>query len=297
MDFDNAIELFIVNQQLKGNTNDTIRSARERLHRFYKFYGDKPVEDIILLDVNKYHLHLRSCGYKNITIKSYLVLLRTFLSYMCGEGIILNDFTKDIQMPKVEKPIKEILTNEEIKFLLGCFNTKSMMGLRNYLICALMLDCGIRKSEVENLKAADINHDKNYLKINGKGRKQRIVPIGLRMKKMLMTYQMRYRKPSNINEPYFLLDKTGKRMSKECIKNLFARLKIKTGIPRLHAHLLRHTFATNFLTNELGTIYELSLIMGHEDVKTTEVYLNIASYYNFINAKHKNKSYLDTFCL
>lgn len=293
MTINDCIEVFILEQQLKGNTPKTIENYSEFLKRFSSYYENMNIEDMTIKHINKYHLYLRSTGITAISIKTYLRHLKVFFRFLYNKEFIKTPIHIDIILPKAEKPQIEILTDEEIKILLSQFSQKSMLGLRNTAICMLMLDAGLRKAEVEGLLIRNIRFDKNYLIVTGKGRKDRIVPLGLVAKRALLNYLYK-RKARNIECEYFFLNKTGERMEKECIKNLFRRLKIKTGIVRIHPHLLRHTFATNFLLNSLGDVYELSRILGHEDIKTTEIYLNIASYYKIIQKK-KKLSYLDTF--
>ena len=118
--------------------------------------------------------------------------------------------------------------------------------------------------------------------------KGRIVPIGERVTNDLRDYQ---RARGDAHEKFFLT-KNFAPITNGCVHSLMRRLKKRTGITRIHAHLFRHTFATNFLVHGLGDVYELSRLLGHGEIKTTEKYLQLASYYTIMQ-KRKKLSYLD----
>lgn len=156
-----------------------------------------------------------------------------------------------------------------------------------------MLDCGLRLSEITHLKMHNINFDKKYIKVYGKGRKERLVPIGEKVCKALCRY-LTQREEYGFFTDYFFLSSKGERIYSTCVVRLFYKLKNETGIERVHAHLLRHTYATNFLLYDLGDVYELSMLLGHNDIKTTEIYINISNYYKILEKRQKNRSYMDT---
>lgn len=171
--------------------------------------------------------------------------------------------------------------------------SKSEIGLRNRVLICLLLDCGLRLSEAVGLKSENINFEKGYIKVFGKGRKERIIPAGLKLRRMMITYVHKRRAADATADKYFFLTGKGKPITNGGVNSFLRRLKIRTGIARLHAHLFRHTFATNFLIHGLGDVYELSRILGHSEIRTTEKYLQLASYYTIIEKRGK-LSYLDT---
>ena len=147
---------------------------------------------------------------------------------------------------------------------------------------------------IAGIKTSDVNFDKGYLNVMGKGRKGRIVPIGLKVRRSMLAYVYKRRSADDPeSDRYFFLGRSRKPMTPDGIASLISRLKERTGIARLHAHLFRHTFATNYLVHSLGDVYELSRLLGHSDIRTTEVYLHLASYYTIIQRRGR-KTYLDT---
>jgi integrase/recombinase XerC/integrase/recombinase XerD len=132
-----------------------------------------------------------------------------------------------------------------------------------------------------------------YAMVIGKGRRGRIVPLGKTMRQALRDY-LNVRKPAAVSSEnkYIFLTWERRPIKNSTLDQLMKRLKKKTGIRRLHAHLFRHTFATNYLIHGLGDVYELSRLLGHSDIKTTEWYLQLASYYTIMERRER-VTYLD----
>jgi len=262
--------------------------------------GLPEISGLELSHAQKYQLHIdtkpaeRSGGERLTTrsVQTYMRHIRVFLKYCHDEGFLPEPIYQWLRLPKAERLTIEILTDAEIEIILQTF-TKSEIGLRNRAFICLLLDCGLRLSEAVGLKIADINFEKGYIKVLGKGRKERIVPVGLKVRRLMMSYVHKRRAAdAPEQDKYFFMTKHSKPITMHCISSLMGRLKKRTGITRLHAHLFRHTFATNFLVHGLGDVYELSRILGHSQIQVTEKYLHLASYYTIIE-KRKRLSYLD----
>jgi integrase/recombinase XerC/integrase/recombinase XerD len=206
--------------------------------------------------------------------------IRIFLGFCYEKELIKEAIHLKIQMPKAEKPVVEILTDEETSRLIESVKDNEYAD-RNRVIVYLMLDCGLRLSEVAGVRVSDVNYDSGYIIVKGKGRKSRIVPIGKKVGEELKAYSIGL----GCNIGFFNIKPEG-------IAKMITRMKKKTGITRLHAHLLRHTFATNFLIHGLGDVYELSRILGHGDIKITEGYVQLASYYKILRNPTR-QTYLD----
>lgn len=159
------------------------------------------------------------------------------------------------------------------------------MGLRNMCLFALMVDCGLRRNEALELECSNIHISQGIIKVLGKGQKERIVPIGLYTKKLLNTYITGY-KPTPIYETERLfLDRYLKPLTENGVKELFNRVKRKTGITKPHPHILRHTFATKYIMNG-GDIISLQQILGHTSLEMVKKYSHLASSY-LMRAHHK----------
>jgi len=304
MTLENSLKSFILDQRLKGNTDNTIKGYQRFINLFITWLAERNItfiSDITLHHVREYQLYITDKpaerrGGERLTrrsIQTYMRHIKVFLAYCHSEEFISEPFHLKIKTPKAERPVIEILTDDEIDIIINTFS-KSETGLRNRAIVSLLFDCGLRLSEVSGIKITDINFEKGYLKVFGKGLKERIVPLGLKVRRFMLAY-VHKRRIADVGDDnvYFFLSQARKPITSHCIGSLMQRLKKRTGIIRLHAHLFRHTFATNFLVHGLGDVYELSRILGHSEIRVTEMYLQLASYYTIIE-KRKRVSYMDT---
>ena len=176
------------------------------------------------------------------------------------------------KLPKAQRKTIDVLTDDEVKRLFACFNLRTMTGARNYAICALMLDSGLRLNEVVTLESGGVHIAEGYAIVNGKGNKQRIVPLGLHSKRALIRYMGRVPAVEQ-KTPLFVKD-TLIPLQQSTIKQLFRKLKTRAGIPRLRPHLLRHSFATRYLENG-GDIYSLQQILGHTSLEMVKRYVHL----------------------
>jgi len=303
MTLTNALDAFIIDQRLKGNSDKTIQGYNHMLGLFFSWLRSKNIANINMLSlecVKEYQLYINNKpaerrGRDKLTkktVQTYIRHIKVFLTFCHQEGFIEESLHTKIKMPKAEKTMIEIFTDGEVDKIMATFSDDEI-SLRNRAIVCLLLDSGLRLSEVTNLQTENINFEKRYIKVVGKGRKERIVPIGNMVRNALQKYydSRPFVSFSNSSSAFFL-SKFGKPLTSAGIGTVMRRLKKATGIKRLHAHLFRHTFATNFLVYGLGDVYELSMILGHCEMKVTEIYLQVASYYTILE-KRNRPTYLD----
>jgi len=213
---------------------------------------------------------------------------------LAREGLTQDNAAKDLKPPKVTRKVVSTLSDEEIRAILSTFST-SPSDARNQTLFMILLDSGLRIGELINLKMEDIHKDEGYLKVMGKGRKERIVPIGSNAQRTLQRYLFRYRpKPAHQGIDNVFLSISGNPLTENSIKLMFTRLATRSGVTRLHAHLCRHTFATRFLTNG-GDVFTLQQILGHSTLEMVRHYVNLAS--NHVAIQHQRFSPLDRLSL
>lgn len=274
-----VFQAFTVEQQIRGNSPQTIKYYSSCVNPFVLYVGiDCDVEEISVSDVKGYILSLRT-RVSSISLKTYVKGIKTFLAWLYDEDYISDDINSEIPIPRAQKKTIDVLTDDEIKRLFKLFNCKDIVGLRNYCICSLMLDSGFRKTEIVNLKLSDLHIPEGYILVNGKGNKQRIVPIGYHTQKHLIKY-VSFR-PVLKTENVFL-SKNLQPITKAVIECLFKKLKKELLVPRIKAHLLRHTFATRYLENG-GNIYALQQILGHTSLDMVKRYVHLAQHKNVAN--------------
>lgn len=152
-----------------------------------------------------------------------------------------------------------------------------------------MCDSGLRRGEILSLTMCNVDLKHDFLLVTGKGCKQRFVPLGKLSHDVLLYYIVYYRAGAGGSDPVFV-DRFGNACNANTIKQVFQKLKKCTGIDRLHPHLLRHTFATNYLVDG-GDLETLRLILGHSDLQVTSMYLHLAQNKRLLQSKHR--SHLD----
>nr|WP_243183476.1 tyrosine-type recombinase/integrase [Anaerosolibacter carboniphilus] len=291
MTIGNAIAQFLVDQELKGNTPKTIYNYERFLDYFAEFFGkDRMVDELTLMDLKRYQLSIadkdkhynfvttRKKKISKTTVQTYIRSLRVFINWLYNEGYITENLGAKFKLPKAPKKVVEVLSDEEIETLLGAINPRTEFGVRNHCIIALMLDSGLRRNEVLELDFDNVHFTQNVIKVSGKGQKERIVPLGLHTKKMLMKYMNGYRPMPEYETKRLFIDQEKKPLTDDAIKMFFQRLAKKTGIERLHPHMLRHTFATKYLING-GDIFSLQQILGHTSLEMVRRYSHLASSY------------------
>lgn len=291
MNLSQAYDLFIQEQKFRGNSSETISYYKICLNMFMDFCGrDLDINELDIVLFKGYQLHLQETKeIKRVSVRTYARAVRVFYRYLYFEDLIDIDINK-LKLMKATTEVILPLSDSEVKQLLNIFDN-SVLGVRDKLICMLMLDCGLRRGEVVNLTNSDIDLVNNTLKINGKGSKQRIVSFGLATREQIILYQKIMSKKFNKPTDSFFLTNCYEPITHNTIKMLFQDLKIKSGISRIYPHLLRHTFATNYIYNG-GNLEVLRVLLGHSTISITQIYIHLASQMHIINDKYD--SHLDT---
>ncbi len=229
------------------------------------------------------------------TIHGHVRTLRAFSNWLLREKLTDTNLTAGIKPPKMVKKVISTLSDEEIARILHTFNSSSHSQIRNKVIFMLLLDTGLRIGELISLKLDDIHIDEGLMKVLGKGKKERMVPIGNKAQKALQSYLFRYRpKAAHSGIENAFLSVYGTLLTENGVKLMFARLAKGSGVERLHAHLCRHTFATRFLLNG-GDVFTLQQILGHSTLEMVRNYVTLAS--NHVAMQHHKYSPLDRLSL
>ena len=273
-----AIDEFLIEQQVRGNSPRTVQGYRQKLKIFTRFTGDVSIEEISLPLCKRYYIHLTEKGNTSTTTQTYIRALRAFLTWCFNEDYIAENIPARFRLPKAQRKTIDVLTDDEVRRLFACFNVQPLRrrtGARDFAICALMFDSGLRLNEVVTLQVGNVHLAEGYCIVDGKGNKQRIVPLGLHSKRALIRYTGRLpvKYLQGEKTPLFVKDNLTP-LPQSTVKQLFRKLKVKANIPRLHPHLLRHSFATRYLENG-GDIYSLQQILGHTSLEMVKKYVHL----------------------
>lgn len=261
-----ALDMFILDKTVSNLSPETVKDYQTVVGAFVNWLGSErnvvDLTDGLLL--KQYILVLQQRNLTGKTIHTYVKHIKVYFRWLFTNGHIDSDPARDLRI-KYEKKIPDVLTMDEIQALID------IPSLRDRLIVCLLLDCGLRRREIISVDMADIVNGRLHVRL-GKGKKDRIVPLSEPLQDMIRLYDQERDQTC----PALIQTLDGRRLSTQGIHTVFRRLKKKTGIERLHAHLLRHTYGTYFVDSG-GDIKSLQLLMGHADVKTTETYVHIAN--------------------
>ena len=205
--------------------------------------------------------------------------VRTFAKFLFREGLLSSDFSELSQRPKLKQVLPDTLSIEQINKMLAAAHSNSELGLRNYAIIELMYSGGLRVSELCQLKLEHIYYEEGFIRLFGKGSKERIVPLGAKAKQAVEQYVVRSR-PSLINEKSdssLFISRLGRTISRKMIWTIIKSTAEKAQISsNIKPHSLRHSFATHLLEGgaDLRSIQDL---LGHSDISTTQIYTGIES--------------------
>lgn len=310
-DLNNLLDTYRLQAGIEGKSPDTLRiytTALSILVRFLEQDGlTTDVTRIRVEELRRFILYLKQVkrfrqhpytrpqhdGLAGHTVNCYLRAIRAFWSWLMSEETIeVNPFEK-IKIPKAPKKVILPFTESQIIELLSAIEKLSPVGFRDWVIILLLLDTGIRVTELISLRMEDVNLNQRCLKVCGKGAKERIVPIGGTVQRTLAKYITRYRPdPANQLSDYLLLTRDGEQLTVNRVEGIMERYGERARIEgvRCSPHTLRHTFAVSYLRNG-GDVFTLQRILGHETLDMVRNYVTLAQF--DIQAAHLHCSPVD----
>lgn len=276
-----CIEDFMLEQQVRGHTAKTLDYYKNCLKQFSVFVGEETEMDkISQKTLREYSLSLQKRGISSTSVQTYIRGLRAFLTHCYREEYISEDLSKKFRLPKAKRKEIDVLTDNEVKEVFNYFDINTFLGLRNYCLCALMLDSGLRMNEAVTLTMENLHIAERYAIVDGKGNKQRMIPIGNKNCRMLLKYTRKRASIAGTNRVF--VNSQGEPIKQATVKQLFRKMKKDLLIPRLRPHLLRHTFATRYLENG-GDMYTLQQILGHTSLEMVKKYVHLTNQKTVMN--------------
>jgi integrase/recombinase XerC len=271
------IEKFIRYLDIEKNySSHTILNYRLDLEDFKKFLGEATIERVDYLTLRKYLAVLKEKQLGARSVGRRLSALRSFFKFLTREGYLKTNPILVLSSPKMEKHLPSFLTEEEVfKLIESAFakNENDERGLRDRAVLETFYSTGIRISELVGLDNNDIDFIGGIVKVRGKGKKERIVPIGDVAISAIRKYLGKRKKQSDA----LFLNKSGRRISTRGVRNIVGKYLRLGGIKQgVSAHTLRHSFATHLLNRgaDLRTVQEL---LGHANLSTTQIYTHLTT--------------------
>lgn len=266
---DDCIQAFITNEVIRGSSSHTIAYYTRVLRYFRERANVETLDELTATACANYVLSLMQSDLASTSVQTYVRGLRVFLRWLCDNEYMETDLSRRVRLPKAQRKVIDVLTEDELRHLLMHFRLDDFHELRNLCAVLLMVGSGLRMSEVVSLRADRLHLAERFAIVDGKCNKQRIVPVC----QFAVPYFERYFAMKPPSE-FLICQQSGKAVTVTTVKDLFRKLKKTTGISRLHPHLLRHTFATRYLENG-GNIYSLQTILGHSTLEMVKRYLHL----------------------
>jgi len=261
----------------RGLSVNTYKTYLYHLNGFINFLTqrNKNIFSATRNDIIDYLELKKNSGLSSSSMFGIAISIRQFYKFCNMLGYIENEPTKTLKLPKFTQKIPEPLSHNDIEKLLNMPIRQKFSDIRNKAIVELMYSTGIRVSELINLKTNDINLDENFIKVLGKGSKERIVPFGNRAKESILTYLEYRQKRASPDNIYLFLNSKGNKLTRGGFWWELKNMANKAGIQiKVKPHMLRHTAATHLLAK--GVDFKvLQVLLGHSSVVTTQRYVKV----------------------
>ena len=277
---DNMVKAYMrylkLERNLSPNTIEAYRNDLRWLLAYVNFHGSK-VEEVKLEDLDNFSASLHD---QRITPRSQARILsgvRSFFKFLLLDGFIDADPTELLVSPHVRNALPDVLSTAEVDRLEASIDLSKWEGQRNRAIIEVLFSCGLRVSELVNLKLSNLYVEEKFVRVTGKGDKERLVPISSRALDELNAWfaDRNAMRIKSGEEDYVFLNRRGAHLTRTMILIMIKRQAVAAGITKtISPHTLRHSFATALLEGGADLI-AIQAMMGHEDIATTEIYTHI----------------------
>jgi len=264
----------------KGLAENSIFAYQNDVTKLYEFsvFKKKEAKDLVYEDLKEFITELYDLGLSERTQARIISGIKHFFLFLVLENEIIVDPSELLEMPSLGKKLPEILTIEEVDQMIDAVDLSSEEGHRNKAILETLYSCGLRVSELVNLKFSQLYFDEGFIRVIGKGDKERLVPVSPSVKKEIQIYNDSFRRHQKIqvgSENVVFLNRRGAQLTRVMIFTIVKRLAEAAGIKKtVSPHTFRHSFATHMIEGgaNLRAIQEM---LGHESITTTEIYTHL----------------------
>lgn len=261
----------------RGISKNTIITYKEDLNAFSKIINKEEADELNNDDIYDFITNMSNEGKSSSTIIRRITTIRQFYKFLQKENIIINQ-SKNIELPKMNEHLPTVLSLEEVESLFNMPNLNKKEGIRDRAMLEIMYSSGLRVSELLTLQLSSIDRNFDCVLINGKGNKQRMVPIGDFARDYLIKYINEGRNKNKGKDTKFLfLNNQGKPLSRQYFWKQIKKYATEAGIfQNVTPHTLRHSFATHLLENGAELRF-VQAMLGHENIATTQIYTHVSS--------------------
>ena len=263
----------------KSLSDNTVSAYLADINKLFLFLADEQIHpyDATLDNLETFSASLRDLGIQPRSQARILSGIRSFYHYLILEDYLQADPSELLESPQIGFHLPEVLTLEEIDNLIESIDLSTKEGQRNRTILETLYSCGLRVSELCNLKISDLYLEEGFIKVEGKGSKQRLIPISPRATRELHLYFMDRNQMSikKDYEDYVFISKRGTNISRIMVFHIIKTLAEAIGLKKkISPHTFRHSFATHLLEGG-ANLRAIQCMLGHESIGTTEIYTHI----------------------
>lgn len=259
------------------NTLDAYCKDLEKLLRYYSTEGID-FRNVTLEQLDQFAGSLLEEGIQPRSLARVLSGVRSFYRFLVLEGELKNDPTELLESPRIGRHLPEVLSIEEIDAIIGAIDMSRLEGVRDRAIIEMLYSCGLRVSELCQLKISDLFLEEGYIRVRGKGSKERLVPIAQKTVSLLrgwLVERMQIKVKPNQEDFVFVSFTRGQHLSRISVFVKIKEYAQKAGISKsISPHTFRHSFATHLLQGG-ANLRAIQTMLGHEDISTTEIYMHI----------------------
>ena len=263
----------------RGLARNSVDAYLRDIIQFLDFKGKVPSE-IIPQDISEYLINLRDSGLMPRSVARKLSSIRVFFKYLFAEGLIPSDPSELIEIPSLPTYVPVVLEVYEIEKILSVIDTSTPIGIRDLACVETIYGCGLRISELLSLRLEDIFLEDEFVRVLGKGGKERLVPLGKRAKRAILEYLEKGRPfLEKKKSPLLFLSKSGKKISRMGFWKRVKKYTDMAGIKKkVTPHTFRHSFATHLLEGG-ADLRAVQIMLGHSDISTTQIYTHVSREY------------------
>jgi integrase/recombinase XerD len=264
----------------RGLADNTVESYMRDLNRFSRFvterYGISPLE-VDAAAVEEFLTSLFEAGTEKSTQNRTLSGVSSFFDFLVRTDLLEKSPTEFVDRPKTGHYLPDTLSVEEIDAILDAIDVSTRHGYRNRTMIEMLYSCGLRVSELTSLRISDLFFEEGFIRVLGKGSKQRLVPIGAGCRAQVETYLREYREQpaDEKSSDTLFLNRQGRKLSRVMVFNAVKEAATTAGIDKeISPHTFRHSFATHLLQGG-ANIRQVQELLGHESISTTEIYTHL----------------------
>ena len=263
-----------VERRLSANTVAAYNRDLEEFSHYILRHYDVVPEDVVPEMIERYMAWMYDKNCSSASQARRLSGIKSFYNFLLFRDKVSQLPTESVDTPQRERMLPDVLTVEEIDAMLATFDMTTSKGCRDSAMVEVLYSCGLRVSELTSLRVGDLFFGEGYIRIVGKGDKQRLVPIGSIARDKIQLY-MEYRTPASRSEATLFLNNRGKPITRVMVFNIIKQAAQLAGIDKqISPHTLRHSYATHLLEGG-ATIRQVQELLGHESILTTEIYTHV----------------------